>query len=147
MSVDKHRPRVLVLPEDDANSRLANGFLREPALLTHRIQVLVPADGWMKVLECFESDHVDFDAHEERLTYAKNLVPARLIDRVFVLGVLKEPQDLNKTKLGSLETIGMALAKDCRDDTDSTWGHDLLKHNAGEIDRLRDSVRPFLFHL
>jgi hypothetical protein len=139
---------------------MANGFLKDPTLLTHRIQVLVPADGWMKVLECFKSDHVremdryskrfmvlliDFDGHEERIAYAKNFVPARLLDRVFVLGVLKEPQDLNEARLGDLETIGTALAKDCREETDTTWGRDPFKHNSGEIVRLRERVRPFLF--
>jgi hypothetical protein len=37
------------------------------------------------------------------------------------------------------------LAKDCREETDTTWGHRLLRHNAGELDRLRKYVRPILF--
>jgi len=37
------------------------------------------------------------------------------------------------------------MAKDCREDTDTTWGHPLLRHNTGELDRLREHVRPILF--
>jgi hypothetical protein len=155
----KYQPTLLVLPEDDANRQLANGFLRDPYLLTHGIRVLAPARGWIKVLERFKSEHVkemdrypkrfmvlliDFDGHEERLTYAKNFIPERLIDRVFVLGVLSEPEKL-RAELGSYETIGMALAKDCREETDTTWGRDPFEHNSGEIVRLRERVRPFLF--
>jgi hypothetical protein len=39
----------------------------------------------------------------------------------------------------------MALAKDCREGTDTTWWHALLQHNASELDRLRACVRPILF--
>jgi hypothetical protein len=67
-----------------------------------------------------------------------------LRDRVFILGARSEPEAL-KPDLGSYETIGRALAKDCHEGTDATWGHDLLLHNAIEIDRLRQHVRPILF--
>ena len=40
MSVNKYLPHVLVLPEDDANRQLANGFLLDPNLLDRRIQLL-----------------------------------------------------------------------------------------------------------
>ncbi len=162
MSVNKHLRHVLVLPEDDADRQIANGFLKDPALLTHRIQVLPPADGWMKVLECFKSDHVrqmdswplrsmvlliDFDNDTNRLTYARTFVPDRLMDRVFVLGAWTDPQKLKASLDLTLEAIGEALAKDCREETDATWGRELLRHNSGEVDRLRDRVRPFLFQI
>ena len=67
------------------------------------------------------------------------------MDRVFVLGALTEPEELRTARLGTYETIGMKMAKDCRDQTDTTWGHNLLRHNASEIGRLRDRVRPILF--
>jgi hypothetical protein len=37
------------------------------------------------------------------------------------------------------------MAKDCREGTDTIWRHDLLRHNAGELDRLAAHVRPILF--
>jgi hypothetical protein len=159
MSVNKYQPHVLVLPEDDANRQLATGFLLDPLLLIRKIQVLPPVAGWAKVLDCFLSDHVsgmekcpqrcvvlliDFDGEQERLNHIKSQIPARLDERVFVLGAWTEPEAL-KTDFGSYETIGMALAKDCREDTDTVWAHPLLHHNAAEIGRLRRRVRPILF--
>jgi hypothetical protein len=39
----------------------------------------------------------------------------------------------------------LKLGMDCRDGTDTTWRHELLRHNAGELGRLNDRVRPILF--
>jgi hypothetical protein len=159
MSVNKYKLHVLVLPEDRANSQIANGFSTDVYLSTWRIQVLEEAGGWMDVLSHFRLDHIvgmdrfpqrmmvlliDFDGRQDRLNFAKHEIPERLSDRVFILGVFTEPEDL-KVKLGSYEEIGLALAKDCREETDMTWGHELLRHNAGELERLREHVRPILF--
>lgn len=159
MSVNRRRPHVLVLPEDDANRQLANGFLLDQDLSTWRIQVLVEAGGWSKVLKHFLSDHVvemdrfpkrfmilliDLDGKADRLQYAKSQIPERLTDRVFVLGALTEPEAL-RSDLGDYETIGLKMARDCREETDKTWGHRLLRHNTTELDRLRTNVRPILF--
>ena len=146
-----------MLPEDDANRQLANGFHLEFA--TRQFQVLNVAGGWRKVLEEFLNTHVaemgrnpnrhmilliDLDGQEERLAAAVAQVPAHLTERVFILGVLSEPEKL-KPDLGDYETIGLALAKDCREETNTTWGHRLLQHNTVELDRLRTTVRPILF--
>jgi len=160
MSKDKYPPHVPVLPEDDANRQLVAGFRLDPYLSSHRINVLRVAGGWRKVLERFQSSHIaemkknlnrymvlliDFDGKEDRLDKAKAVVPDDLKERVFILGAWSNPEDLRKDGLGSYETIGQALAKDCREETDMTWGHRLLCHNAGELDRLRKYVRPILF--
>ena len=160
MSPNRERPHVLVLPEDDANRQLANGFhLQVDSNLQRQMQVLPVAGGWGEVLNLFESEHVaemdrwhrrfmvlliDFDGIEDRLQNAKARIPERLTDRVFILGVLSKPEDL-KADLGSYETIGSAMAEDCREGTDTTWGHKLLEHNASEIERLREHVCPILF--
>jgi len=149
-----------VLPEDDANKELANGFLsRVDWTRYRRMQVLRPAGGWNKVLERFKSDLatamdrypkrymvllIDFDGRQDRLEKAKAVIPEHLADRVFVLGALSNPEAL-KAALGPYESIGSAMADDCRKETDTTWGHELLRHNAGELERLREHVRPFLF--
>jgi hypothetical protein len=159
MSVNKYKPHVLVLPEDDANRQLANGFLLHPSLST-QIQVLEEVGGWSKVLDCFEKDHVkkmdalpdrfmvlliDFDGRQDRLDRAKAVIPSDLKDRVFVLGVWTEPERL-KASLGChSEEIGLAMAEDCHQATSTTWGHELLQHNTSEIERLRQQVRPILF--
>jgi len=160
MSVNRHLPHVLVLPEDDANRQLANGFVLDQAVSTRSIQVLEVAGGWNKVLECFLSDHVprmvsypnrhmvlliDFDGQVGRLSQVRASIPEPLAERVYILGALNEPEDLKKAGLGDYETIGLAMARDCREETSKTWDHALLRHNAGELDRLRERVRPILF--
>lgn len=159
MSINNYRPHVLVIPEDDANRQIANGFRLDEALFTRAIQVLEVAGGWRKVLECFLTDHVrglekypervvvlliDFDGDEQRLPSVKEKVPERLRDRVFVLGVKTEPEGLGQS-LGSYESIGKALARDCREGTDKIWSHELLQCNKAEVARLRDRVQPILF--
>jgi hypothetical protein len=157
VSADKYKRHLLVLPEDDANRQLANGFLKSLDLNKARqLQVLPVAGGWECVLDQFASDWaprmdnngnrfmvllIDFDGKNDRLSRAKAVIPAQLADRVFVLGVWTAPEGLK----GPCESIGKALATDCREETEKTWGHALLRHNAGEVERLRTSVRPFLF--
>jgi hypothetical protein len=161
MSVNKFQPHVLVLPEDDANSQLANGFLLDSHVpLNPQVQILEEAGGWTQVLDGFKRDHIapmtrwshrfmvlliDFDSHLERLTAAKAEIPEHLSDRVFILGALTEPEALKQAHLGSFEEIGLAMAADCREGTHTIWGHELLRHNASELDRLRRSVLPILF--
>ncbi len=159
MSVNKYLPHVYVLPEDDANRQVANGFFLDERLRQRQLYVLEEAGGWNEVLERFCSIHaaemervpgrfmvllIDFDNKIDRLQSSRDRIPTHLRDRVFILGVLSEPEDL-KHDLGSFETIGLALAKDCREETNATWGHRLLRHNGGEADRLRVQVRQVLF--
>ena len=121
--------------------------------------MLPEAGGWLKVLECFRTEHlpemernanrhlvllIDFDKQEDRLNLVRAEIPDRLKERVFILGTWSEPEDLRQD-LGSYEIIGLALAKDCHDDTDKTWAHDLLRHIAEELERLKRRVRPILF--
>jgi len=161
MSVNKHLPHVFVLPEDDANRQLANGFLLEiDQARQRRMQVLEEAGGWVAVMERFLTDHVaglesnserlvvlliDFDGRQERLENAKGRIPSPLTDRVFILGSLSDPEALRRAGLGTYETIGRALARDCREDTETIWAHDLLRHNPSELARLRERVRRILF--
>jgi hypothetical protein len=72
----------------------------------------------------------------------KARIPEHLTDRVYALGASSEPEDL-RVDLGSYETIGLAMAKDCREGTNTIWEHPFLRHNAGELDRLRG--RPIIF--
>lgn len=159
MSVNRYLPHVFVLPEDDANSDLANGFHLEIDF-TRQMQVLPVAGGWHNVLGLFKSEHIaemksyphrfmvlliDFDNDADRLARAKTAIPDDLSDRVFILGVLSEPEALKSVEGRSYEGIGSKLAQDCREEIYTTWGHDLLQHNASELDRLRTRVRSILF--
>lgn len=141
--MNNYAPHVIVLPEDDANRQIANGFvLNLPS--DRRIQVLEVAGGWRRTLDQlrdFESKEmdryrtrllvllIDFDGNPNRLDVAKRRVPPRLLDRVFIIGCLREPEDLRK-RLGSFEAIGRKLADDCRQDARDHWNDDHLRHNA-----------------
>jgi hypothetical protein len=161
MSVNKHRPHILVLPEDDANRQIANGFILDLNLNSRAIQVLPEARGWKDVVDKFTNDYastmrqyphriiallIDFDEDKDRLIYVKQQIPDILKNRVFVIGVLSEPERLSRDINKSFEKIGEALAKDCSDNTNELWGHDLLKHNKTELERMISSVKPFLFN-
>lgn len=56
MSVNRRRPHLFILPEDDANRQLANGFLLEAAAA--QMRVLHEAGGWNAVVENFVANHI-----------------------------------------------------------------------------------------
>jgi hypothetical protein len=158
VSVNRFLPHILVLPEDDANRQLANGFLRDVS--TSQIQVLPEAGGWTIVRDRFSSYYVaqmrqyeqrfmvlliDFDGNVDRLESLRTVIPKDLFDRVFVLGALSEPEALRQASLGSYETIGKAMAGDCRNGTHAIWSHQLLNHNSGELSRLGHALHDILF--
>ena len=160
MTPNRFLPHVLILPEDDANRELVVGFLLDISLSRYTIDFLEVAGGWVKVLDRFESYEVsgmrkypkrfmilllDFDNDAKRLGLAKGRIPQDLAERVFILGSLSDPESLRRAGLGKPEEIGLALAKDCREGKNVVWGHALLRHNAGEVERLREHVRPILF--
>ena len=162
--INKYKEHILVLPEDEANIQIANGFVLHPNLNDRAIQVMPPLRGWKKVVEAFTEEYapemmgkysdrmivllIDFDNnYESRFSYVESHIPKDLKARVFVLGVLCEPQYLSRDIKNNFEQIGEALAKDCSDNPNELWGHSLLKHNKAELDRMASSVKPFLFTL
>ncbi len=116
------------------------------------------AGGWPKVREVFQSDHVtamqrnanrhmvplvDFDEDSGRFDKMTEVIPEDLAERVFVIGVWSEPEDLPRAELGSKEDVGYKLASECYDDSRDVY--DLLRHNADELDRMTTILRPILF--
>ncbi len=162
MSANRHKPHVVVLPEDDANRQVALGFRLElePDRL-RQIDIRPVAGGWMHVVDTFKVQYarlmqtsiphryvillLDFDNAEQRSTLIAQQIPDDLRDRVFVLGVRSEPEDLKRGRPGSYEDIGRALARECRDGSRVLWSHDLLKHNTAEIDRMNPFIHSILF--
>ncbi len=148
MALNKFLPHLVVLPEDDANRQIANGFLLQPALQAHRIQVLPPAGGWTKVVEKFSNAYVptmqayserrvllimDFDKNvDSRLSQIKNAIPSQLSDRTFILGALSKPEAVRASLGKNFEEIGKSMAQDCVEATRTVWNHDLLQHNQAE---------------
>lgn len=161
MSVNSARPHLLVIPEDDANRQITNGFVLDLNCNERAIQVLKPAKGWLKVLETFKTDFLpgmrqyperrivllmDFDGKPaERKSFIEKNIPEDVKNRVFVLGAFSDPENIRSACGKKLEKIGATLAKDCAENKKDFWRHDLLEHNASELDRLFEDVRPFLF--
>jgi len=165
--INRYNPHLIILPEDDHNRQIANGFKEDLNVDFRVIQTLPIACGWRKVLEEFQKNHIsnmrqfpqmnmllliDFDDdQEDRFSYAQEYIPEDLRNRVFILGVKIEPRDLKKDVLKnfnhikSFKNIGEALAKDCAENKNELWGHDLLIHNKPELERMILSVRRFLF--
>ena len=158
MALNRHRPHLLVLPEDDATRSLANGFVDGS---TGPMQVLVPVRGWPHVLEEFKRtymDHlrkygqghivllIDFDDDfPNRLAQFQSQMPADVADRVYVLGALTEAETLQRQTGKKLGPLGTALARECSDGTQTLWNCPQLQHNQQELARLTLQVKPFLF--
>lgn len=83
MSINKYKPHLLILPEDDANRQIANGFIQNINVNQLTIQVLPFADGWLKTVDKFVDDYasemqkypkrmmvllIDLDKRKSRLT-------------------------------------------------------------------------------
>lgn len=163
MSVNSEKPHILIVPEDDENRQVANGFFEYGSGIKrdcHRIMPL--AGGWLKAFNSVKKEYrnqlekysecrllllIDFDHKLDRLEKNKHKIPAHLQDRVFVIGIRsKKPKDLAKVARKNLEALGELLAGDCANGKPSgLWEHDLLKHNEAELQRLCLSVRSFLF--
>lgn len=159
MSTSKYDDHIHVLPEDDAE--LANGFVLDYSIAARSIQVLQYVGGWIKVLDVFEADHIvgmrkfpkrrmvlilDFDEAPNRRQEAEGRISSDLRDRVFLIGCWKDPQALKRScSHRSFESIGLDLAKDCREDARTVWGNEQLQHNAAELKRMRRALKPILF--
>jgi hypothetical protein len=157
----KYGRRVVVVPEDDANRKLANGFKSHWAVAQRDLVVLPEASGWMSVLEVFIRDVIlvmrknsllyavlvlDFDEEgDDRRAFCVGQVPDDLRSRTFLIGTSDEPEDLKRELNLTLEQIGFALADGCNQDDLGLWTHAHLVHNLAEVQRMRPVVHPILF--
>lgn len=161
MAINKYKPHVLVLPEDDRTRQFANGFLLHESIAQRAIQVLRPAGGWMKAVEQLENDFlarmerypelrlvllIDFDGEPAvRKALVQGKTPGPLRPRVFILGAYQEPEVLCAALGQTAEQIGKGLARGCAEQALELWQHDRLRHNEQERQRLDQEVRPILF--
>jgi len=160
--MNRYVRHVFILPEDDCDRQIANGFVDHDQVKTPRVQVVDPAGGWAEVLKTFRTEYiatlrqfslgylvmlVDFDGVcATRLPDFENAIPADLIDRVFVVGAKITPEALKQALGKTLEQIGRSLADDCYKGTTAVWGHEHLKHNDSHRSRLIQFVKPILFN-
>jgi hypothetical protein len=160
MSANNHLPHLLVLPEDDANRQILVGFRKYHAVNSRQMPIQNVAGGWHKAVDAILEEHValmrtypnrhvmlvvDFDDHPERRDEIVSRIPEDLRDRFFLIGCLNEPERLFTSLRIKAEALGELLAFECDDGTSTTWNHEMLVHNAAEIERLKIMVKPFLF--
>lgn len=158
---NNYKPHLIVFPEDDANRQIAVGFLNNQNLNDRNISLLKAAGGWKRVIDIFLEDHVskmqrfserrfvlliDFDRDPNRLNYVRERIPKDSKDRVFIIGVFSEPEELRNDIKMSFEKIGETLASECYQNTNKIWNHRLLEHNRNELKQIISSVKPFLFN-
>ncbi len=164
--MNRHKPHLLILPEDEHDHRLANGFAGHMKIDRGQIQILNFANGWRKAqtqitspdsseikhLHSFPAAHLlvvlDFDEEADRLVQIQNNIPAMLQNRVYIIGIWDEPKTLRQQlKLKySFEEIGAALLEECLLPGNGaiTWEHSSLQHNQAELQRFKINVCPFL---
>ena len=159
--MNKYAPHVYVIPEDDRDRQLADGFVLHHGVKDSRIQVVPPAGGWGRVLETFRDEYVpklrtyplayvvmliDFDDRvDDRTALFAREIPDDCKARVFVIGSKYNPERLRGVLNAGYENIGTRLADDCAAGTTTYWDHEHLRHNDAERQRLIQTVRPFLF--
>ena len=159
--MNRHPPHVYVIPEDDADRQLAEGFVEHFDVDERRIKVMPPARGWPNVLKLFEDKYirtmqnnphthvvmlVDFDGCvPERRGKFEVAIPEDVKARVFVIGSLDDPETLKRMLKKSLSQIGTLLAGDCAADTVGHWNHEQLQHNDSERQGLVRTIKSFLF--
>lgn len=159
--MNRYAPHVYVIPEDDANRQIADGFALHPRVKESRIQIVPPAGGWSKVLATFRDEYVpklrdfpnahvvmliDYDGQvEKRERDFEREIPVELTARVFVIGTKHTPETLKREVRKSFEEIGKSLAGDCDRIAKALWSHEQLRHNDRARVRLVETIMPFLF--
>lgn len=159
--INRYKSHLLVLFEDQAYLDIYNGFRLNASIIMGVMQGKKLSKGWHKVVAAFSSEYIsymeenphshllmliDFDNDPARAAnIQENEVPPHLQSRVFILGSLKEAENLRADFGRNFEKLGKQLAKDCVDGTSDAWGHRFLQHNANELQRMINSVKPFLF--
>ena len=159
--MNKFIQHVFVIPEDEADREIADGFVNNERVDDRRIQVMPVARGWPNVLTTFEDEYiprlrtyllghvvmlVDFDNQgRDRMARFQQVIPDDLRGRVFVVGSSMNPESLKDALRLSAEQIGWQLAEDCAQGGAGVWQHEQLQHNAVERERLATAVKVFLF--
>lgn len=163
MAVNRYRPHLVVVVEDDPYREMVNGAKLCDRVHESVIDVRRPQGGWVKVFAALDDVAkelcqypemrllllIDFD-HEFSRRYQEFDNKCRQIgyqSRVFLLGAdHREAEDLKKTLNLNFEMIGKKLVEGCPGETIALWKNPHLRHNLTEIERMRQAgVFQWLF--
>ena len=67
MAINKYKPYIYVLPEDDANRQIANGILLHESVDFRSIQVMPTTGGWTRACDVFVDEYVPLMKNNEPL--------------------------------------------------------------------------------
>jgi len=118
------------------------------------------AGGWENVVQVIKEEYypklrnrlavtvvglIDCDEQSNRIGDVLHATPEDIRDRIFFLGVLKNPEAFKAIVKQRFEAIGEQLANECATETYEMWNHEHLRHIANEADRAKATLRPILF--
>lgn len=159
MGNNNYRPCVYVVPEDDANRQIVDGFCLDYRI-TGQIQVLPNAGGWSKVIKTIETEYfsilrkypnvhvlglIDCDNEPGRIQRLNKEFPTDVRDRIFLLGTLPNPEAFKSELHLTFEGLGEMLAEDCASGNEEIWKHKHLEHIQDEIARAKEKLRSVLW--
>ena len=173
--MNKYKPNLQILCEDRINQDIARGFIlgfyndfKNPASIEVCREL---ARGWCKAVNSLHEEWVqklqdnenlfllvliDSDGKLNRILEIKSRLPKNLINRIFIIGCLNEPEELKKQAVSfikadnpkekqSNEAVGKILFKHCKDKfTNNLWNSCELEHNFDEIIRLKQYTKHFI---
>jgi len=159
MAVNRYKPHVCFIPEDDADRQFVIGFRSHHSVNVAAIDLREPAGGWEYVLDLFGNEFIprlkryagahvvlvlDFDEAGNRRAVCERRIPDELKPRVFLIGAWSTPETLRADLNLPLDRIGERAAANCLAD-DGFWNHPHLAHNTAEVARMTPALRPILF--
>ena len=160
---NKFRDHLVIVPEDQKNNDLINGFVNASLFESRAFQVQAIAGGWPKAVDSLQHMQlaalplrrillvIDFDEKLESRygqvndRLSKFLAPTEH-QRVYLLGTRSEPEDFRSTLKMSSEQVGAQLYLDCKTPQPGLWGHALFTHNLKTRARLIAEILPFLIN-
>lgn len=157
MSVNRERPYLIVLFEDNAYKDLFLGFefsfhkqIQQKPVLQGFDDVLFQLTNsnstTLKELNKYPNAYIlaitdaDMDSHQEsNIDTLKKSIKGIYRNRIFVLGSKYEAENIKKEIIGQgkWRRLAKELESSCQNDSCELWHNDMLKHNLDEIVRLR----------
>lgn len=160
MSVNREKPYLIVLFEDDAYKDLFMGFefsmqkqiSQRPVcggfdsvhlLLTNEKSILLKElNKFPKayVLALIDADSDNYPHSQKgKIDTLKTAIDVKYQDRVFIIGSKIEAEDIKQVIIGQgkWKTVSQKLEDSCKNDHCQLWQDDMLKHNLDEISRLK----------
>ena len=159
--MNKFKPHLFIVPEDDADRQIAVGFQMHLEA-KGEMQIVDVARGWLKVVGVIKDEYVpllknnlnshvlgiiDCDKDVDRIAEQLENFPEDIRNRIFLLGVNENPQEFKRSAKMHFAEIGEKLADECYKDELDLWNHEMLSYSSSEALRAKDVLRELVFGL